>query len=364
MNTKYQVRIFLAINQSWSTLSLKLKKVQELYESKIEFREITTHLVSFTDIPFKSYDKRNLPEVKRDWYTDNLIPLLLGQHYDAMCFVVPEKDWKSPGIFGFRGYKEEGIWKLQVGGINENDNVYFSDGTSEDAFVTWFCHELGHFLCAELEIEDKVHDFFKKENMKKEDMKSFVDWLQVPQPKIVEQERYFSIAGILDNASVPQFVKDLILYVLGIKTNKTLELIAEDASEDTLYVPRKNKIEAFAWAIFDVESNGGRKDSLASRLNNPGAVRWAGQKNAVPYQTATNGVFAKFNTWDDGFQYLMRMLTNAATGVSKIYKPTHTIYEFFSIYAPSTDKNKPHLYAERVAGKIGVSPNAMLKNLV
>ena len=47
-------------------------------------------------------------------------------------------------------------------------------------------------------------------------------------------------------------------------------------------------------------------------------------------------------------------MRNAAEGKMKSYKPTMTLLQFFSTYAPSSDNNDPAIYAKAVAKKLGV----------
>lgn len=95
------------------------------------------------------------------------------------------------------------------------------------------------------------------------------------------------------------------------------------------------------------------------RNNNPGNLTWIGQKFAVK-----NGRFACFDTYQHGYDALKNMLINACTGNSRIYKPTMTLYQFYSIYAPSSDNNDPNSYANEVAHKLGVPPTTQIKSLI
>lgn len=100
--------------------------------------------------------------------------------------------------------------------------------------------------------------------------------------------------------------------------------------------------------------------SRSYRNNNPGNYKFVGQHKALG---ADPQGFAIFRTYDDGWNYLITMLTNAATGKSRVYTPTMSLYDFFRVYAPSSDNNDPDRYAEVVAKHIGVSPRTLIREL-
>ena len=93
--------------------------------------------------------------------------------------------------------------------------------------------------------------------------------------------------------------------------------------------------------------------------NNPGNLVFCGQPNAV-----ADGHFAKFPTYQDGYNALKNLFINACTGQSEIYKPTMTLLEFYQIYAPSSDNNSPENYANHVATDLGVSVDTIISNLL
>ena len=115
------------------------------------------------------------------------------------------------------------------------------------------------------------------------------------------------------------------------------------------------------WAEAIKQHEGYFKGSRSYRNNNPANARFVGQKGAIGRDDKG---FAVFATYSDGMKYLQAMLLNAATGKSKIYKPTMTLYDFFAKYAPSSDGNKPRQYAESVAEQMGVSPNDQISSFV
>lgn len=117
-------------------------------------------------------------------------------------------------------------------------------------------------------------------------------------------------------------------------------------------IPKSSKIELWMSAITKMEG-------AKPYRNNPGNIRYIGQKYAV-----NDRGFCKFDTLQHGKDALKNLLVNACTGKSKVYKPEMNLYQFYSLYAPSSDGNSPKQYAEFVAKYIGVSPNIQIKELI
>lgn len=93
--------------------------------------------------------------------------------------------------------------------------------------------------------------------------------------------------------------------------------------------------------------------------NNPGDLVFAGQVNAI-----ANGRFAKFRTYQDGYNALKNLVISACTGQSKYYNSDGNFYSFFGVYAPSSDNNDPKSYAEQVAKALGIDPMTQIKNIL
>ncbi len=77
-----------------------------------------------------------------------------------------------------------------------------------------------------------------------------------------------------------------------------------------------------------------------------------------------NGTFMRFNSLEEGMQALRAYVIRACTGKHKLYNPMMTLYDFFSVYAPASDKNQPRKYAEWVAKRVGVLPTMQIKYLM
>jgi hypothetical protein len=88
--------------------------------------------------------------------------------------------------------------------------------------------------------------------------------------------------------------------------------------------------------------------------NNPGAIR------------GTDGKFLLFKTYEEGFDYLLDYLRRASTGKHKAYPKggETTLLGFFKIYAPVDDNNNPNNYANFVAGKLGITLDTKIGELV
>jgi hypothetical protein len=140
---------------------------------------------------------------------------------------------------------------------------------------------------------------------------------------------------------------------LGPKTMKALN------AGNTPPTPPANKIGAWADAIQVHE--GWFPGSRSYRNNNPGNLRFVGQRLAIGSDSSN---FCIFKTYADGRATLEQMLINAATGKSSVYRPEMSLLDFFNKYAPSADNNNPGAYAADVARRIGVPVETQIKNLV
>ena len=94
--------------------------------------------------------------------------------------------------------------------------------------------------------------------------------------------------------------------------------------------------------------------SLAYANNNPGNLIYVGQAGAVPGA----GGFAKFPTYDAGYQALLDQ-------ISRYADRGMTIQSMMAVYAPAGDgSNNPQLYAQNVANALGVDPNTPLTTVL
>ena len=177
---------------------------------------------------------------------------------------------------------------------------------------------------------------------------------------------YFIEKSNLENLLIKQvgllsLLKALLEKLLAlVKPAPIIESVVEPIIQPT---PTKevlpSRINSFAKAIETYE--GYFEGSRAWRNKNPGNLRFVGQPKAIG-KDAQN--FCIFATYQDGFDTLCQMLTNACTGKSKVYYPMMSLYDFFAIYAPTTDKNLPIPYAIYVAKKLSVKPEEPIRNLI
>lgn len=153
---------------------------------------------------------------------------------------------------------------------------------------------------------------------------------------------------------------------IGPRTRAKLNEICKPTS------PKPGKILDWALAIQEHEGffkPGENKNhpngSLSWRNNNPGNIRYVGQKRAINgYSEIGKGNFCRFATYADGLAELCDMLIRACTPPTERYSPEMTLLEFFQAYAPSGDGNDPKRYAQTVAKKLEVDTNLQIKYLL
>ena len=100
--------------------------------------------------------------------------------------------------------------------------------------------------------------------------------------------------------------------------------------------------------------------SLAEENNNPGNLRFVGQKGA----TKGKGGFAKFENYNAGLVAMQKDLKAKQTGHSSTgLNGNNTLLELISKYAPEKDGNNPVAYANTVARQLGITPNTSIGGL-
>ena len=129
-----------------------------------------------------------------------------------------------------------------------------------------------------------------------------------------------------------------------------------------IYLSRKmipRYLQEMAMAIMNFE--GYQEGSRSYRNNNPGNLRWF---SGPPYPwEGCIGVddeqHAIFDTFEHGWNALIKQLKLAFENKSKYYYSSMTFYDFFRVYAEAN----PIQYAEYVAGYLKVDPYTKLENL-
>lgn len=139
---------------------------------------------------------------------------------------------------------------------------------------------------------------------------------------------------------------------------------ALNGQNGSISAPTKPTVAMFCDAI--KEHEGWYPGSRSFRNNNPGNIEFLNQPNAVLEYPGSNGKarFAKFNTYQDGLDCLISLITRACQGKIRAYNPNMTFVEFFGVYAPSSDGNSPRLYAQFVAQKCGCPMDTKMKELL
>lgn len=177
-------------------------------------------------------------------------------------------------------------------------------------------------------------------------------------------QEWFLKLGLLDDKVDGHFgarLKDAVMQYQRLKnipnTGNVGPLTRASLNKDNM-LDQKQKSKLDLWCEAVEKMEGG----LPSR-NNPGNIK-AGSFTKSMGATGESKGFAVFPTYAMGYAALRKLLTNAATGKSKYYKPDMTILEFFSVYAPASDNNDPVNYASFVAKKIGVPIETQIKTLV
>lgn len=136
-----------------------------------------------------------------------------------------------------------------------------------------------------------------------------------------------------------------------------------------IWPPQKaSMLDTFCTAIRDYE---GKPGDLNYQLNNPGDCRpspvgyLAKYEPVIIIDTDTDpkypyhiGKFAKFPTFEIGYEYLTNMVHFMA-----VNHPTWTILDFFAHFAPAGDKNSPTRYATFVATRCSTQVTTQLKDL-
>ncbi len=115
-------------------------------------------------------------------------------------------------------------------------------------------------------------------------------------------------------------------------------------------------IDKMAAAIQSFE--GWYPGSHSYRNNNPGNLVFAHQIGSTGADSSGKAIFPDYAS---GLAALKRQLAAAFSGISKFYKPSMTLYEFFNIYA-NGENSIP--YAQSVATALGVSANDTLASLL
>lgn len=121
-----------------------------------------------------------------------------------------------------------------------------------------------------------------------------------------------------------------------------------------IFMPANSLYDRMAKAIMEFE--GYFEGSVSWKNNNPGNLKLAGQAGAVGADSQGHAIFPDFQT---GYRSLVNQVRIMFTAGGSIYNPAMSLYQVFSKYAEGNSRE----YAEFVAGRLGVSPQASLQEI-
>jgi hypothetical protein len=130
----------------------------------------------------------------------------------------------------------------------------------------------------------------------------------------------------------------------------------------TFYKAGKALITTFADAIKTYE--GWHEGSISYRNNNPGNLKDRNFEGTVGFDSYGHAIF---DTYEHGWNALVKKLTNAITGLSSVYLPSMSLIEFFDKWTYEVDPVKDDAlalrYAEFVANELGVTASSTLAEI-
>lgn len=339
--------LIVANNADWKSWPQKITELSQWFMPKVELKIDIEH-TKYDVIPFTEYTAGKYG-VESMWY-DKFVGSL-AKDYDLVLFVVNNKQWRVPNAArGWRTDREQGSVEMQIA-CDENDQFFRVDdlGIMRPIYSTFFNlarHELLHALFLIADQPDTVHKWYDAAPYGQA-IRNALDEIQFPTPHTADVQ------------TIKNKLIKLIKQLINLLTIQKQKIMDEQFDIQT-------RLDLFCFAIQEREgwftpNKDYPRGSRSWRNNNPGNVKFVQQMKLATGKDK-NG-FAIFKTYEDGLLFLKNMILNAATGKSQIYKPTDTLYGFFTKYAPSTDNNDPKLYAEIVAKKVGVQPTQTLAQL-
>lgn len=249
------------------------------------------------------------------------------------------------------------------------NRIHFSEALKDD-----FLNVAGHAWPA------KINGVYPKNDgslnhafllFNKPDFEAFDNYMEAPEDftKTLAPDYFFYEEGYRDfilkqngphdrlinwQAGIDAIVAQLKLILVAIGLLQKQQTNSPEIPDTSPKPPANNLINTMCLAIQKHE--GWYRGSRSQRNNNPGNLVYVGQPGATK---ESDGRFAVFATYEAGFEALKKMILNAATGKSKVYRPNMNLYEFFGVYAPAFENNDRH-YAETVAKAMNVNPQTFL----
>lgn len=336
---KKEVLIIFNNTDVWKTESDKLFELWKWFFPTIDL-DIAGKYTDFNNIPFTPYDEKNyLYGIDPAWYTDNITPMSKG--YDIVLFVVPVSQWKGGEARGWRSHRGKdgkGAVELHIG-ADEHERLYVGGVDEGGTFFNYARHEILHALYLLANKQDNTHKYWDMGKLEY----ALLDLAEQVKPKTAE---------------IPQGILSGILAVIaGIR--KRITELTEAKVVDARYVLAQPTVSVRDFALAIQRKEGWYAGSRSYRNNNPGNVKFVGQKGA----SADADGFAKFPSYKAGFDYLVWMITRAKRGESKVYQPDMTVLRFFAVYAPVSE-NDTIQYARVVREWLGVNESFTIKDLI
>lgn len=322
---KPTIRLAIVVNKiHWQTLDAKVRELCDFFAPKLDLHVEVFH-TEFENIPFTEWRPGEYG-IYPQWYQTALRQWL---DRDICLFVVSQEDWKGGAVRGWQRAASIKAIELSIA-TREDERIFLRGFDVGSAFYNIGRHEMLHALFLMTGQPDTTHYWYGEGKLEG-----------------ALAELNFGTRSLLANLVV-QF---LILY------EKVQQLI----ERETMKIPKKPYSQNFMqWASAIKQFEGWFKGSRSERNNNPGNLKFAGQKGAT---LGMNG-FAKFDQYESGWAALLLQLQIAATGKSKVYRADMSLLDFFKIYAPSSDDNHPETYAEFVARMIGVPVTTKIRELL
>lgn len=151
----------------------------------------------------------------------------------------------------------------------------------------------------------------------------------------------------------------LLQQVFNVQKKVADKVIEKPMSEEEPKPEEKpDRVRLFARAIGEMENAKANYPDLM----NSGMLRYTSYINSLGGRKGRNG-FAKFDSWEQGFDALCQFVRDARDNKLRAYKDC-TIKSFFKVYAPYEDNNNPDMYARFVAQRMVASIDEKLKDIL
>jgi hypothetical protein len=349
---KFALRI-LANNEAgtWASWPEKIAAIKTFYAPVCEL-DITLTPTKLTP-QFSQYpgvSNGAIYQVDEAWYEANVAPLADGAN--IVMFVVPPSDHTVPTLIGLEANHPKGPWQTSIF-TNETDHTYQNEIDQGETAVVFATHELSHVFYAMLAKTDNTHLYF---------------FAGTPEKVLAEFD--FDEQEL---AWYQQAIQDLEQELGLLKARQIQPPVEPPANVVPTSIPSVSDLATFikgyeGWFLPDMA--GYPNGSISYQCNNPSNAKFEGQANAVARTFVINGVdevFAAFDTYAHGWEYMIECLTAVVQGKSAVYNvPAQklgfadcselSLNQFFTIRDPKADSNTPLTYAAAAGKQFSVDP--------